>query len=420
MIERVSLFNSKRDISLFILASFFILIISVFVEYLNFQKLTKFDSALVEATVLKQYTKTKNGRTYQVLKLKSNDNLTFYTTAKKSLEDVKYKKLELEIFLPKLTFYEYLNTFYANSKIINIEDKKSLKQTLNSYISASHVNPKIANIYQALYGATPLEFELQKAFSTLGVSHLLAISGFHIGILSALLYFFLSPIYAFVQDRYFPYANKKLHLFIIVTIALYSYMLFLDSPPSVIRAFGMLLVGFVLYDRGIKIVSMQTLFLTVVLLLSFYPRLFFSLAFLLSAFGVFYIFLFLIHFKNLSKIWQFILLPFWVYLLMLPFSLAIFENFSIFHPLSIIYSVLFTIFYPLSILLHVIGFGDLFDTLLESFVALGKDGLHVKLSYELLILHVALSLIGIFQKRVALLTLCYATFILIYAIYNVT
>lgn len=419
MIERVSLFTSRRDISLFILASFFILLISVFIEYKSYQEFTKFDSALIEATVLKQYFKTKNGRTYQVLKLKSNDNLTFYTTAKKSLEDVKYKKLELEIFLPKLTFYEYLNTFYANSKILNIKDEKSLKQTLNSHISSSHVNPKIANIYQALYSATPLEFELQKAFSTLGVSHLLAISGFHLGILSALLYFFLSPIYGFMQDRYFPYANKKLHLFIIVAATLYSYMLFLDSPPSVIRAFGMLLVGFVLYERGIKIISMQTLFLTLLLLLSFFPRLFFSLAFWLSAFGVFYIFLFLIHFKNLSKTWQFILLPFWVYMLMLPFSLAIFENFSIFHPLSIIYSVLFTLFYPLSIFLHVIGFGDLFDTLLENFIALGTNGVHVKLGYEFLILHVVLSLIGIFQKKAAILSLFCAVFILIYAIYNV-
>ncbi|OHE07518.1 MAG: competence protein ComEC, partial [Sulfurimonas sp. RIFCSPLOWO2_12_FULL_34_6] len=385
-----------------------------------YKKLTKFDSALVNALVLKQYVKTKNGRTYQVLKLKSEDDLTFYTTAKKSLEDIKYKKLHLEIFLPKLTFYEYLNTFYANSKIIAIKDEQNIKANLNSYISASHVNPKIANIYQALYSATPLEFELQKAFSTLGVSHLLAISGFHLGVLSALLYFILSPIYGSLQDKFFPYANKKLHLFMLVSSTLFAYMLFLDSPPSVVRAFGMLLVGFILYERGIKIVSMQTLFLTLLLLLAFFPRLFFSLGFWLSALGVFYIFLFLIHFKHFSKTLQFILLPFWVYILMLPFSLAIFENFSLYHPLSIIYSVLFTIFYPLSIFLHVAGFGDLFDTLLESFIALGTNGLHVKLGYELLILHVTLSLMGIFQRKAAILTLLCAVFILIYAIYNVT
>ena len=125
MIERVSLFNKKRDFFLFISASALILLVSLFLEYKNFSEFTRFDSALVEATVLKQYTKSKNNRTYQVLKLKSEDGLTFYTTAKKSLQDVKDKKLELEIWSSNLDFYGYLTNFYAKSKIINITANRS-------------------------------------------------------------------------------------------------------------------------------------------------------------------------------------------------------------------------------------------------------------------------------------------------------
>ncbi|MCK4875345.1 MAG: ComEC/Rec2 family competence protein [Sulfurimonas sp.] len=420
MIERVSLFNTKRDFLLFILTSTFILFYSLLIEYQNYQKLTRFDSHILQATVLKQYFKIKNKKTSQILKLKSEDGLTFYSNAKKSLENIKGKRVKLEIWAGKISFYEYLTSFYAYSKVKYIYKTTTLKEKLNSYISFSHPNKNIANIYQALYTATPLKKELQTTFSTLGVSHLLAISGFHLGVLSALLFFFLKPVYSFAQNKFFPYRNSKLDIFLIISAVLLTYLIFLDSPPSLLRAFGMLLVGFILYDRGIKIISMQTLFLTVLLLLVFFPRLVFALGFWLSVSGVFYIFLFLIHFKDLNKIWQFILVPFWVYMLMLPFSLAIFGNFSIYHPLSIIWTTLFTLFYPISIFLHVIGFGNLFDSLLESLILLGKVDLHVELDFKVLVLHVVLSLLAIYKKIFVWLLLCFSLFIMIYSVNYIT
>jgi len=420
MIKKVSLFTSKRDFLLFLAASLFILLHSIYIEYKNYQELTRFDSQLIKATVLKQYEKSKNSRTYQVLKLKSENGLIFYTSAKKSLPDLKNKKLELEIWAGKISFYEYLTHFYAYSKIQHIDKNSTLKQRINSFISNSHQNENIANIYQALYTATPLNRELQTRFSTLGVSHLLAISGFHLGVLSALLYFLFKPIYTLAQGRFFPYRNSKLDIFLSVAVVLFAYLLFLDFPPSLLRAYTMLIFGFILYDRGIKIVSMWTLFLTIILLLVFFPRLVFSLGFWLSVSGVFYIFLFLIHFKHLKKVWQFILVPFWVYILMLPFSLVIFGNFSIYHPLSILWTTLFTLFYPLSILMHPINHGDIFDKLLENFIHLGQNGLQITLSYKLLVIHVILSLLSILKKNLLYLLLCFALSIFIYAIYHIT
>ncbi len=419
MIERVSLFNTKREFFLFLSLCSFILFYSLLINYNEYKKLTRFDSQIVQATVLKQYTKTKNTKTFQVLKLKSDDGFTFYTSAKKSLEDINGKRLKLELWAGNISFYEYLTSFYAYSKIKYIYKTLSNKQRLNSYIDSLHVDKDIANIYQALYTATPLHVELQQSFSALGVSHLLAISGFHLGVLSALLFFFLKPIYSFFQDRYFPYRNAKFDLFIIVVFILLAYLLFLDKPPSLLRSFAMLVVGFVLYDRGIKIISMQTLFVTVILLLSFFPKLLFSLGFWLSVSGVFYIFLFLIYFKNISKVWQFLLLPIWVYIMMLPFSLAIFGNFSIYHPLSIVWTSLFTIFYPLSIALHVVGLGDLFDGVLSSFISFGTNSLHVEFSRYLLALHVGLSLLSVFYKRIIYLLLVSSLFVFVYSIYKV-
>lgn len=425
MLEKVSLFTSKRDFFIFLLACGFILTYSLLIEFQNYKKLTYFDSCLVSATVIKQYEKTKETKrgklkTYQVLKLKAEKGFSFYTTANKKFPHAKGKKLQLILYADKVTLYEFFTGFYAYSRVLEIEQIPTLKQQLNSHISQVHKNQNIANIYQALYTASPLNWELQSAFSALGVSHLLAISGFHLGVLSALLFFLVKYPYKLLQDRYFPYANSKSHLFILVALVLLAYLLFLDSPASLLRAFVMLLIGFILYDRGMKIVSMQTLFLTAILLLSFFPRLLFSLGFWLSMSGVFYIFLFLIHFKHLHKIWQFIVIPFWVYILMLPFSLAIFGSFSIYHPLSILWTTLFTLFYPLSIFLHILGFGDLFDGILESFIALGETQNSVPLASAWLYLHIVFSFLGMWKKSFILLLLCYSLFIFIYAMYQIT
>ncbi|MDD2449499.1 MAG: ComEC/Rec2 family competence protein [Sulfurimonas sp.] len=418
-LERVELFKYKEFLSFLVLA-LFVLSYSLLIEYQNYKKLTRFDSAVVEVTVLKQYEKTKNSRTYQVLKLKTDDSLVFYTGAKKNFQHVLNKRLTLKIYPKKVSFYDYLTTFYAYSKVQIIHKEETLKQKLNSAVASQHKNHQIANIYQALFSATPLEYSLVKSFSNLGVSHLLAISGFHLGVLSAILFFLVKPIYAFAQDRYFPYRNSKADIFIFVAFVLLIYLNFLDSPASLLRAFVMLVIGFVLYDRGIKIISMQTLLLTIILILVLFPRLFFSLGFWLSASGVFYIFLFLIHFKHLHKVWQFLLVPIFVYITMLPLSLVIFSNFSIYHPLSIVWTSLFTIFYPLSIFLHLVGFGDLFDIALGSLISLGEHGQNVEVGYVWLIIYALISLIGIYSKRFVWLTLFVSFSFLIYAIYQIT
>lgn len=417
MLEKVSLFNAKRDFLNFFLACGFILFYTLLMEYQNYKNFTKFDTALTNATVLSQYTKTKESKTYQILKLKSEDGYTFYTMKNSAFTDAVGKTLKLEITTDKVTFYNFLTSFFSYSSVLDSSYDETQKQKLNNFIAAQHESKEIASVYQALFLAMGLEKNLQANFSVLGVSHIIAISGFHLGILSALLYLLLSKPYKILQNRYFVYRNSKVDLFLIIATLLLFYMLFLDSPDSLLRSFAMLIVGFILYDRGFKIISMQTLFLTVTLLLVFSPRLLFSLGFWLSVFGVFYIFLFLIHFKHLSKIWQFFLVEFSTYLLMLPLALALFGAFGIYHPFSIILSMLFILFYPLSIFLHVIGFGNLFDGLLQSLILLGETKHVVPLSMPFLALHIGISFWAIFKKLGMWVLLVYSFGIFVYALY---
>jgi len=424
MIEKVSLFLSKKDFFNFFLLCCILLCISLGLEYYNYKQLTKFDSQLVNATVLKQYTKTKYKKgklkTYQVLKLKSDRGCTFYTTARTKLKDIKYKHITMEIWAGKVDFYDYMHSFYSFSKIIEVHPDKSYKTQLNSLINEQHKYKDISLVYQALFTAKQLPLELQKIFSSLGISHLIAISGFHLGVLSGILFFLIKYPYKFLQKRYFPYRSLKVDTFIIISISLLVYLLFLDTPPSLLRAFVMLLIGFLLYDRGLKIVSMQTLFLTIVLILVIFPRLYFSIGFWLSIAGVFYIFLFLLHYKDRSKIWQFLMLPLWLYFTMLPYSIIIFGNFSIYHPLSIIWTGLFTLFYPIGIFLHLIGYGNLLDPILSLLMHLETHTVKIVVDLKFLFIEMGLSLLALYQRIFMYLLLMYLGGFFIYAINNVT
>ncbi len=423
-LEKVSLFSSKKDFFLFFFLIVILLILSLSYEYYNYKELTKFDSQLVNAKVLKEYTKTKvtkkgKIKSYKILKLKSDEGLFFYTMASKKLKNLKGKRLHVEIWAGNISFKEYVKGFFAFSKILKIYDKPTLKQKLASFVDAQHKNSDISKLYKALFLALPLPSSMQTQFSNLGISHLIAISGFHLGVLAAILFFIIKYPYKILQNRYFPYRSYKRDTFIIISLMLLGYLLFLDSPPSLLRAFVMLIVGFILYDRGIQIVSMQTLLITMLLILALFPKLVFSIGFWLSLSGVFYIFLFLIHFKSISKIKQFMLLPFWVYLMMLPFSMALFGNFSLYHPLSILWTTLFTLFYPLAIALHVIGMGNLLDTPLQYLLYVDTHAIQHILSKAYLVIEILLSLAAVFSKKALYLLLGYTLLLFIYFIYNV-
>ena len=418
MLEKVSLFTTKRDFLLFLLFSLFILTYTLLMEYQNYKNLTRYNSTTISATVINQYTKIKDTKTYQLLKLRTDNGAVIYTSAKNTIGNLKNKKFMFEVWAGKKSFYEYITSFYAFTKILYAKSNDSLKHKINQLISSQHKDDKLTTLYKALYTATPLSKELYAKFSTLGVSHLLAISGFHLGVLSGVLFFLIKYPYKFLQSRYFPYRSFKLDTFIIITVLLFCYLLFLDAPPSLVRAFGMLVIGFLLYNSGIKIISMQTLLLSVILLIALFPRLCFSLGFWLSVSGVFYIFLFLLHFKDLGKIWQFLLVPVWVYLLMLPYSLSIFGSFSLYHPLSIIWTSLFSIFYPLSILLHLSGFGAFFDTLLLSLINLGEKNINVELPLIYLAIQIFLSLVSIYEKKFVWILILFSVGIFVYALSN--
>ncbi len=415
MLVRLDLFEERRDYLEFAVFALAILLVSLSLEFYHYTQLKKHKTAIIKAHILSEYTKTTSKKSYKVIKLQSEHGAVFYTTASTRFHSIKNHDVTIKIWTNRLNFLSYLKGFYTKGWFLKTTQHHSIRDELAKKLQALHKEADIACIYAALYLAKPLTYELYKRFSALGINHLFAISGFHLGILSSVILFLLYWLYKLPHKRYFPYRNIQRDIFIAAAIVLFGYVYFLGSPPSLVRAYAMLIVGFILYDRGFEVVSIQTLFVTAVLLIALFPRLFFSLGFWLSVAGVYYILLFLIHFKELPIWKQFLLIPIWVYLAMLPLSLYIFNSFSLWHPVSILFSILFTLFYPLSLVLHLIGFGDLLDPLLSWIVHTPLKVYKVTLPPWFIIPYALLSLAALKDKKLfyslgmtAFLVFCYA------------
>ncbi len=397
----LNLFNNKKEIVVFLFFVLFISFISISIKYSQYQELTKNKFFHVNALVINQYVKlNKKGRSYYVLKLKSDRGYSFVTTNYGDLKNLKARHVRLGLITNKISFLDFLRGFYAPSYNLELMDyKESVRNKIFDFIQNQHESSFGKELFLALFIAEPISKELREKVSMWGISHLIAISGYHLSFLFLIFYFIFSKIYIFFQDRYFPYRNSRFDLSIFIFILLFGYLYLLDFTPSLIRSFVMLSFGFLLFHRNIKIISFEVLFVSVALILSIKVEFLFSIGFWFSVSGIFYIYLFLKYFSNLPNWLIFILINFWVYTLMLPIIHYIFPSFSFYQLLSPFISMLFAVFYPVEIVLHLFGFGGLFDSLLEKFLSVSGELYSFKTPLWFLIIYIIFSIFSIFEYR---------------------
>ena len=168
-------------------------------------------------------------------------------------------------------------------------------------IDGSPTTAQLTSIFQALFLAIPLDKYIQEYNSSLGISHLFAISGFHLGIIVGFFYFILNFIYKPIHKNFFPYRNKRYDILIFITLILLYYLYYIGFVPSFLRSFVMFVFGLLLLRSNIKIFSYTTLLLVIFIILILFPKLLFSLSLWFSICGVFYIYLYIQYFKNLNK-----------------------------------------------------------------------------------------------------------------------
>ncbi|GAA7313088.1 ComEC/Rec2 family competence protein [Helicobacter pylori] len=348
-----------------------LLAINLYLEYLNYQKLDFSKPTSLSAQILLQYPKTKDQKTYFVLKLQSK-GMIFYTTIKEPLKNLQYRHAQFFGKIKSCSFLESLKSCFFQTYSFSLMRKHNFKSHLRHFIDSTHENALVGNLYRALFIGDSLNKDLRDRANALGTNHLLAISGFHLGILSASVYFLFSLFYTPLQKRYFPYRNAFYDIGVLVWVFLLGYLLLLDFLPSFFRAFLMGLLGFLACFFGVRILSFKLLVLACCIAIALLPKLLFSVGFLLSVCGVWYIFLFLKHtqifFKDssfLMRFFQAIALSVLVFLNMLIIAHAFFPMFSPYQLFSIPLGLIFIVFFPLSLFLHAVGLGSLLDHFLS-------------------------------------------------------
>ena len=375
MLEKPKLFLNLKQFWFSMLFLSLLLIVRLYFLHVEYQNFIEKPFYFTQVKVLQSYSKTKNKKTYTVLKLYSADlNLKFFTTTFISVHKIN-QKLRMKL-LPnnEMSFLEYLGSSFIPSTVNeNFESEKSSKLKALKFIENQHANELISNFYNAIFFAQTLKPNLRDQVSKLGISHLIALSGFHLAILSGLLFFLLRPLYQFFQQRYFPYRFDLIDVGFVVLLILAWYVWFVDAPASLIRSYMMLFMGWTFLLFGVELLTLSFLSTMILLLLIIFPNLIFSLAFWFSIIGVFYIFLLLHYFSHSHKLMMTLIISFGLFLFMLPIVHMFFSIVTPLQLLSPFLSLIFTIFYPLSMLLHLLGIGDILDSLLVQLFTMKTD-----------------------------------------------
>ena len=393
--DSLPLFRKSKERYIFITLCFFLFGTNLLFLYQDYLQFTKNEIFRTDAIISNIYEK----ESYKVLKLQ-DQNSSFFTSIDKNHNLNKLELIEIYIITKNISFFQYLKGFYAKS--FNIQkipqSSKSTKNHFMKMIEKQHKDTYASSLYGALFLAVPIDNNLRESFAGLGISHLIAISGFHLGILSLVLYFILNTLYKPVHQRFLPYRNKRYDIMILVSFLLFGYLLLTDMVPSLLRAFAMFVFALFLLRNNIKILSFETLFTVVVFLTALFPKLLFSLSFWFSVSGVFYIYLFIHYFKDINRYMQLIFFNFWIYLAMNPIVHYFFPVTAEEQLLSPLLTLLFTIFYPMVLFLHISGFGSLFDDILSAGLNINIDTVDISTPYIIFLFYIMISLFSIFNR----------------------
>lgn len=386
--------KSKQIVTILFL--FFIFLLNLSIEYSKYLDLIEEEIFETQVEVLNIYQKDD----FDILKLKAS-NFDFFTSFPKDEKIDKFQTLNIVFISKDISFLEYLKGFYTKTVYFDLlEKEKKFKDKIIKKINSNHQDKMISELFQALFLALPISKELRDICTNYGIAHVIALSGFHIVVLSFCIYWIVYFPYSFFHQKFFPYRNKRFDILIFTLIFLLYYLILTDIVPSLLRAFVMFCLGIYLLRSNIKIFSYMTLFYTFLIVIAFFPKYIFSLGFWFSIIAVFYIYLFMQYFKNLNKYFQLFFFNLWMFLIFNPIVHLFFPQTTIEQFLSIIITIAFTLFYPFEIVAHIFDFAIYFDEYIKKFLEYKFFVYKVKTPLYFFIVYLIFSFLSIFHKKV--------------------
>jgi len=393
--DSLQVISSKKDLFLIILFLSLVFLFNIIHEYMRYKDFISQEVYYSNFKIQNIYDKED----FYVLKLQEK-NLVLYTSIEKDTLIKKLSNINIAILTTNISFYEFLKGFYTKSLYHDeIISDDTLKEKLLLKINEQHKNIKLQELFSALFLAIPISKEYREVYTNFSVSHLIAISGFHLAILSFIVYWLIYFPYSYLHKKYFIFRNKRADVMVLTTIILFLYLLLSNLVPSLLRSFVMFVLAFLFLRSNLKILSFQTLALTFLIIISLFPQFLFSISFWFSIIGVFYIFLYLQYFKNLPKIFSFLLFNIWIFLVFNPIVHFFFLNTSYEQLLSPLITLGFTIFYPFELISHILGYGSFLDSYILDFLEYKILVFDVETPLWFLISYIFLSIGSIFYNR---------------------
>lgn len=392
IIQNLQISKNSLFFTLFLL---FVFMINILFNYLSYKELKKEYIFETKAEVLNIYPKEK----FDVIKLKG-DGFEFFASFLKDENIKKLDSLNVVFDTRNITFYTYLKGFFT--KILYFErgeKNNSVKEKIIKNIEENHDDFMIRELFNALFLAIPVSSQLRDIITAYGIAHVVALSGFHIVVLSFIIYWILYFPYSFLQNRYFPYRNRRFDILLITMAILFYYLLLTDIVPSLLRAFVLFSLGLYLLRSNIKVISYLTLFYTFLIVIALFPQYIFNIGFWFSIFAVFYIYLFIQYFKNGNKILLYIFFNIWMFLIFNPIVHFFFAQTAIEQFYSIPITIFFTIFYPLEIVAHIFNISSYFDDYLKIFLENKIYVYEVFTPLYFFILYILFSFFSIWSKK---------------------
>lgn len=351
--------------------------------------------------------KKKSSFDYVSLRLKA-ENFTFYTTSRALNKFKVGDQVKVVIHTLELGFVDFLKgSFYLPTSrfeiLKNIPDN-SLRAKILNHIKSQHENSKISEFYNALFLAEFISKELRDDVVRLGISHLVAISGYHLGVIMIAFSFILTPVLKRFYAKFCPYRNYKFEIYILGFAFCVFYFYIIGFVSSFLRAFFMGVFGFFMIVRGIKVLNHEILFACIFALLALFPSLIFSIGFYFSCIGVFYIFIYMQYFgKKFGLFLNSIFINFYLFFAMQVPVLYFFNIVSLTQLLVIPFGYAFILFYPLSFILHIFNYGNLLDGLLIKFLDINIFYVNTNIGLWLFLAVNAISILAIKFKSMMFL-----------------
>lgn len=292
VLDKVPLKKSKIK-SPFKVFTIFLLVLSVINVIININKsnISIYNNQKIINGKVIQCT-SKQNKTQYIIKNKEKVLINYDQKTLCQLGSIIKVTGKTEVPKPNTNFFLFNYKNYLLSKNIKITFKAEKIEIIKNnkqfkYKIINKLNKKINNYKSKKYmqslilGNNIIDEEIKESYQQNGISHLLAISGMHILILSGTLLFILNKI---LKNQNISY--------IVIILFLIIYMSITNFTPSIVRAILMFIVMTIKKQLNLKIESKMVLILIFCVFLLINPNYIYNLGFLLSFITSFYIMLF--------------------------------------------------------------------------------------------------------------------------------